>query len=300
MTFINKLDREGRPPIELLDEIESVLKIRTAPVTWPIGMGRDLAGVYHLLEDRIYVYEAAGARRARHESHASRDCTARKGASSSATAPARFDDEIELVRGGTAEFDVDAYLRRPADAGVLRLGHLQFRRRRAAGAFRAPRAGAAAARDACSARSRPTKTSSPASCSRSRRTWIRSTAIASRSCACARASTRRGMRMYHVRLDKEMRIADALTFMAADRQRRGRSLRRRHHRPAQPRHHQHRRHLHRGREAHLHRHPELRAGNVPARGAQGSAQDQGSSPRGSTSCAKRARRSCSSRCATTT
>ena len=60
MTFINKLDREGRAPIELLDEIESVLKIRTAPVTWPIGMGRDLAGIYHLLEDRIYVYEAAG------------------------------------------------------------------------------------------------------------------------------------------------------------------------------------------------------------------------------------------------
>src|SRR5687767_8099868 len=60
MTFINKLDREGRPPIELLDEVESVLKIRTAPVTWPIGMGRDLAGVYHLIEDRIYVYESAG------------------------------------------------------------------------------------------------------------------------------------------------------------------------------------------------------------------------------------------------
>ena len=38
MTFINKLDREGRSPIELLDEIESVLKIQCAPVTWPIGM----------------------------------------------------------------------------------------------------------------------------------------------------------------------------------------------------------------------------------------------------------------------
>src|SRR5215213_3045535 len=61
MTFINKLDREGRPPIELLDEIEKVLKIRTAPVTWPIGMGRDLKGIYHLLEDRIYAY-AAGER----------------------------------------------------------------------------------------------------------------------------------------------------------------------------------------------------------------------------------------------
>ena len=56
MTFVNKLDRDGRAPIELLDEIESVLKIQCAPVTWPIGMGRDLLGVYHLLEDRIYVY----------------------------------------------------------------------------------------------------------------------------------------------------------------------------------------------------------------------------------------------------
>src|ERR1700726_2354344 len=59
MTFVNKLDRAGRPPIELLDEIEKVLKIATAPVTWPIGMGRSLQGIYHLLEDRIYAYAAA-------------------------------------------------------------------------------------------------------------------------------------------------------------------------------------------------------------------------------------------------
>src|SRR6201991_321233 len=58
MTFVNKLDCDGRAPIELLDEIERVLKIRTAPVTWPIGMGRELKGIYHLLEDRIYAYEA--------------------------------------------------------------------------------------------------------------------------------------------------------------------------------------------------------------------------------------------------
>ena len=56
MTFVKKLDRDGRPPIELLDEIEGVLKIQCAPITWPIGMGRDLLGVYHLLEDRIFVY----------------------------------------------------------------------------------------------------------------------------------------------------------------------------------------------------------------------------------------------------
>ena len=58
MTFVNKLDRDGRAPIELLDEIEAVLRIHPAPVTWPIGMGRELQGIYHLLEDRIYVYEA--------------------------------------------------------------------------------------------------------------------------------------------------------------------------------------------------------------------------------------------------
>ena len=46
MTFVNKLDRDGRPPIELLDEIESVLKIQCAPLIWPIGMGRELLGVY--------------------------------------------------------------------------------------------------------------------------------------------------------------------------------------------------------------------------------------------------------------
>src|SRR6516164_11446783 len=56
MTFVNKLDRDGRAPIELLDEVESVLKIQCAPITWPIGMGSRLLGVYHLLEDRIYVY----------------------------------------------------------------------------------------------------------------------------------------------------------------------------------------------------------------------------------------------------
>src|SRR4030065_696309 len=44
--------------VNLLDEIEKVLKIVCAPVTWPIGMGRALKGVYHILEDRIYIYQA--------------------------------------------------------------------------------------------------------------------------------------------------------------------------------------------------------------------------------------------------
>ncbi|MCG5549021.1 peptide chain release factor 3 [Halorhodospira halochloris] len=55
-TFINKLDREGRDPVELLDEIESVLKIRCAPVTWPLGMGKSFCGVYHLEHDRVRLF----------------------------------------------------------------------------------------------------------------------------------------------------------------------------------------------------------------------------------------------------
>jgi peptide chain release factor 3 len=57
-TFVNKLDREGRDPLELLDEIERVLKIACVPITWPIGMGKFFRGVYHLVEDKIYVFDA--------------------------------------------------------------------------------------------------------------------------------------------------------------------------------------------------------------------------------------------------
>jgi len=58
MTFINKLDRDSRSPVELLDEIESVLNIQCSPITWPIGMGKFFKGIYHLLEDRIYLYQS--------------------------------------------------------------------------------------------------------------------------------------------------------------------------------------------------------------------------------------------------
>jgi len=56
VTFVNKLDRESRPSLDLLDEIENVLGLSCAPITWPVGMGRDFKGVYHLLEDRFYLY----------------------------------------------------------------------------------------------------------------------------------------------------------------------------------------------------------------------------------------------------
>ena len=48
ITFINKMDRESRDPFELLDEIEKTLALDTAPMTWPIGRGRDFAGTYDI------------------------------------------------------------------------------------------------------------------------------------------------------------------------------------------------------------------------------------------------------------
>jgi peptide chain release factor 3 len=58
VTFMNKCDREVRDPLELLDEVETVLKIRCAPITWPIGMGKTFRGVYNLLADEVILFEA--------------------------------------------------------------------------------------------------------------------------------------------------------------------------------------------------------------------------------------------------
>jgi peptide chain release factor 3 len=58
MTFVNKLDREGKDPIELLDEIEKELAVQVRPVTWPIGQGRLFKGVYNLLEKKLFLFRA--------------------------------------------------------------------------------------------------------------------------------------------------------------------------------------------------------------------------------------------------
>src|SRR5210317_1481894 len=63
-SFVNKMDRDIRDPIELLDEIEEVLTIQGAPINWPVGMGREFKGVYNLLQDKIYLYAKVGREKA--------------------------------------------------------------------------------------------------------------------------------------------------------------------------------------------------------------------------------------------
>jgi peptide chain release factor 3 len=110
MTFINKLDREGKPPIDLLDEVESVLGIQCAPITWPIGMGQRLKGVVHLLTGEVHLYEA-GRNFTRQDStiFASIDDPALE-AKIGAQMLAELREELELVEGASHPFDVEAYL----------------------------------------------------------------------------------------------------------------------------------------------------------------------------------------------
>ncbi len=217
MTFINKLDREGRAPIELLDEVESVLKIPCTPVTWPIGMGSRLKGVYHLLLDEVHLFEPG-------RNFTRQDSTIFKGlddpqlaARIGAEALAELRDELELVRGASHAFDAGEYLAgrlTPVffgsavnNFGVQLL--LDFFVEHAP----APRPRATTTRQV-----QPTEEAlsgfvfkiqanmDPAH--RDRVAFLR---------VCS-GRYEAGMKMLHVRSGKDMRIANALTFMASDRE----------------------------------------------------------------------------------
>ena len=109
MTFINKLDREGRDPIDLLDEVEEVLKIKCSPVTWPIGMGKRLKGVYHLHNDRVHLYDPNhGGKIQQGEVIEGLDNPRLTEVLGDQAHELR--EEIELVQGASHEFDLDAYL----------------------------------------------------------------------------------------------------------------------------------------------------------------------------------------------
>ena len=110
LTFINKLDREGKEPIELLDEVESVLNIECSPITWPIGMGNGFKGVYHLLEDKVYLFESG-------KNASIGENTIIDGIKSSQLEDILGDDlaneardEIELIAGTTNPFNLNEFL----------------------------------------------------------------------------------------------------------------------------------------------------------------------------------------------
>ena len=215
MTFINKLDREGRAPLELLDEIEKVLKIRTAPVTWPIGMGRDLIGIYHLVEDRVYVY-AAGERGRAGENRVIVGLASPEAQALMGDRAKQFNDEIELVRAASDAFDVEAYRRGEQTPVFFGSAISNFGVEELLTAFTThapgplPRQTTAREVDPYEPKLSGFVFKIQANMDPGHRDRIAFMRLCS-------GHYQRGMRLYHTRLEKEVRIADALTFMAADR-----------------------------------------------------------------------------------
>ncbi|MDO5407480.1 MAG: peptide chain release factor 3 [Eubacteriales bacterium] len=106
-TFINKMDREARDPFELMDEIENVLGIRTCPINWPIGCGKNFKGVYDRHEKTITTFTAAMGG----QKEVATQVYDVEGTDVEAVIGADYHqqlmDEIELLDGAADEFDMD-------------------------------------------------------------------------------------------------------------------------------------------------------------------------------------------------
>jgi len=212
LTFINKLDREGRDPIELMDEVEEVLKIQCAPITWPIGMGKRLKGVIDLRDETVHLYDAEHGGKIQ------------DGEKIQGLENPRLDEvlgdladelreEVELVRGASHEFDQEAYLRGEMTPVFFGSAINNFGVEELLDAFAAYAPGPQP-REAIQRRVDPHEEKfsgfvfkiqanmDPAH--RDRVAFMR---------VCS-GSYKKGMKMQHVRIGKQTRISDAITFQA--------------------------------------------------------------------------------------
>ena len=110
-TFMNKLDRPAKDPLELLDEVERTLGVRTCAVNWPLGAGATFRGVYDRLTRKVHLFESTpgGARRAPVQVGSIADPFVRE-----RLGDAEFDaavDAVALLDGAGGSFDRDAVLR---------------------------------------------------------------------------------------------------------------------------------------------------------------------------------------------
>ncbi|MBN1282966.1 MAG: peptide chain release factor 3 [Proteobacteria bacterium] len=112
MTLMNKMDREGRDPFELIDELESLLHLRCAVMTWPIGQGRDFKGVYDLVHGRIRLFMPGMKLRVDDEAI---ECIDELESPRLAEAVgeghiAKLREDLELIEGAGHGFDREGYM----------------------------------------------------------------------------------------------------------------------------------------------------------------------------------------------
>ena len=215
ITFINKLDREGRDPIDLMDEVEDILKIQCAPITWPIGMGKNLKGVFHLQNDSVHLFSASDADKIS-SGEVIEGLNNPRLKEVLGPMAEEFREEIELVRGASNAFDVDAYLKGELTPVFFGSAINNFGMAELLDAFDA---------FAPPPMARPTQTrlvepeedkltgfvfKIQANMDKQHRDRIAFMRICS-------GKYQRGMKVKHVRIGKDMKIPEAVTFMASDR-----------------------------------------------------------------------------------
>jgi len=108
ITFINKVDREGRETFDLLNEVETTLALDVVPASWPIGMGRDLKGIYDLFSDEVLLFDQTRGDHLVEGIHMPLEDPRLDDLVGSAAAD-KLREEVELVRGACPAFDVEAF-----------------------------------------------------------------------------------------------------------------------------------------------------------------------------------------------
>lgn len=215
ITFMNKLDRDTRDPIELLDEVEDILKIKCAPITWPIGMGKEFKGVYHLLRDETILYKSG-------QGHTIQETKIIKGLHNPEldTAIGSYADELrdmlELVQGASHEFELEAFLAgelTPVYFGTA-LGNFGVDHMLDGLVEWAPKP-QGREHDEGRVESQDSKFSGFVFKIQANMDPKHRDRIAF--CRVVSGKYEKGMKMHHTRIGKDIRVADAVTFLAGDR-----------------------------------------------------------------------------------
>lgn len=110
VTFINKMDREGQEPLDLMDEIEQRLALDVTPASWPIGSGRDFKGCYDLIHDRLFLFDRSKGDVLLDSIECSGLDDPKLDTLLPAEQAAKLREDIEMVRGLCRPFDRQSYL----------------------------------------------------------------------------------------------------------------------------------------------------------------------------------------------
>jgi peptide chain release factor 3 len=109
IVFVNKVDREGKEPFDLLDEIEEQLKIKVRPLSWPVGMGKRLRGVYNIYEQKFY-YFAGDDKTTAEKPREFKDINDPELDKALKDQAEKLREDLELVEGVYPAFNIDEYL----------------------------------------------------------------------------------------------------------------------------------------------------------------------------------------------